>query len=232
MNSEDFRRNFAQSYLGIIPSIIAPYLKGAGYWDRLDLNNPQTLIPGTSPSFHQDGTVSICLQLKLIDRFEAIHVRIPWREDMDEDPNFCFSRHPRFGMVYTEDTIGFLRRFPQRHYHRGYCPRACNMVVPNAYSSITQSSTNSPPVVWSVFNPNYKTLKEALEILEDGIRIGVPIERQLGICLEAGRRFPRIVYRNEIVGFIQNGDPIVYSDSSDACRDYITKVTGKIPKVK
>ncbi len=232
MTPDDFRRNFAQSYLGLNPSAIADQLKSLGTWDRIDLTSKSALIPATTPAFWSGGSVQLAVCVKTIDdQYLTQTIVMPWLSDMDERQEICYSHHPRLGMVHTEDSIGFLRRSPQRQYSRGYTPRYCNITVPNSYTAI-QARSSSVAVIWSVFNPNYRTLAEALDVLDAGIRLGVAIAPLMGLCLEQGKRYPRLVYRQEIVGFIQNGDPIVYEGCSDACRDYIIKVTGKMPKIK
>jgi hypothetical protein len=231
MTPEDFRRNFQQSYLGIVPSVLAGPLKEAGLWERLDLNNKQALLPATTPQ-HGPSGMSLNVVLKFIDdTYMAYPVMIPWVEDFDEKTELCDARHPRIGMTESEDTIVFLRRYPKREYHRGYCPRSTSLCAFNAVgAALVRSST--PSVVWNVFNPVYRTLNEAMDILESGLRIGVVLGRFLGIVIEQSKKYPRLVYRHEVVGIVQNGDPIVYEDSSMVARDYIAKVTGKIPKVK
>lgn len=231
MTPEDFRRNFAQSFLGIHPSAISDQLKTLGVWDRIELISNPPLIPASTPQF-AGGIVQVSVILKLIDdQYQVHNVQMPWQQDMDEKVEICYSHHPRLGMVQTEDSIGFLRRSPQRQYNRGYSPRFCSIYVPNGYTAIS-SRTSSHAVVWSVFNPNHRTLAEALDMLDAGLKLGVVIAPLLGVCIEQGKRYPRLVYRQEIVGFIQNGDPIVYEGCSDACKDYIIKVTGKMPKIK
>jgi hypothetical protein len=150
---------------------------------------------------------------------------------LDEDSSFCYSQHPRLGLVNTSDSIGYLRRYPKRQYNRGYTPGSCQLTVPNNYTA-EQARASSMAVVWSVFNPDHKTLPEALDILDSGKRLGVVLAPYLGVCLEQGRRYPRLVYITDFIGFIQNGDPVIYEGTSDDARDYIIKVTGKIPKVK
>jgi hypothetical protein len=232
VNADDFRRNFQQSYLAIHPSAIATQLKALTLWDNLDLTLKQNLIPATTPNYVQIGQVDLTVVLKNIDdTYRTVHVSVPWKADLDEDTSFCYSQHPRLGMVSTGDSIGYLRRFPKRQYNRGYTPGFCSLSIPNQYTAEAQRA-NSYSVVWSVFNPDHKTLPEALEILESGRKLGVVLAPYLGLCIEQGRKYPRLVYITDIVGFVQNGDPVIYEGTSDDARDYIIKVTNKIPKVK
>lgn len=232
MNAEDFRRNFAQSYLAIHPSAISKQLKAIGVWDNLDLTSTLPLIPATTPNFTISGQVNLgCIIKSIDDTYKAIPISLAWQENLDEDITFCYSQHPRLGMVNTSDSIGYLRRYPRRAYNRGYTPGACSIVIPNSYTAM-EARVSSMAVVWSVFNPDHKTLSEALDILDSGRRLGVVLAPFLGLCLEQGRKYPRLVYINEIIGFIQNGDPVIYDGTKDDARDYIIKVTGKIPKVK
>ena len=232
MNAEDFRRNFAQSFLAVQPSAIATSLKAAGVWDNADFTGQRPMIPCTTPSFTNNGQVHLAAVVKCIDdTYKAVPVTLTWKNDLDQDTSICDSRHPRIGMVNNPDSIAFLRRFPQRSYNRGYAPRACSIHIPNSYTA-DACRTTTHAVIWSVYNPDYKKLPEALDILDAGRRIGVVLAPYLGICLEQGRKYPRLAYQTDIIGFIQNGDPVIYDYVTEDARDYIIKITGKIPKIK
>jgi len=165
------------------------------------------------------------------DSFATATLRMEFTNDDDENPNKIFSYHPTLGMVHTSDSIGFIRRMPHRQDCRGYTPRSCNMYVPNpGVASAVRSGT--PCVVWNVYNPFFYTLPEAMDILEQGSRLGCVLAPLLGVVLDTGRKYPRLVYREEFVGFVLNGDPYVYDGTNDVVKDYIYKSTGKIPKVK
>jgi len=230
MNKEDFRRNFSHSFLGVVPSALQAQL--ASVWDTLDLQGPSPLIPCTMPAFAGD-TVQMHASIKLGDRYISTPVTMSWEEDLDENPNLMYSHHPaQLGMVQAGDTFIYVRRQPQRQVNRGYCPRYCLTWCPNPSSSMHSVESNSRPVIWHIFNPYRKTLSEALDLIDDGLKTGVVLDTWLGVFVEEGRRYPRIAYRNTVIGIIQNRVPVVYEGTSDVARDYILKVTGIFPKVK
>src|ERR1044072_7457020 len=100
MNADDFRRNFAQSYLGVQPSAIAESLKQAKVWDNADFGLKGALIPCTTPAFEVGGMVRLSAIVKCVDEtYTAVLVTLPWKNDLDQDTSICNSHHPRLGMV-------------------------------------------------------------------------------------------------------------------------------------
>lgn len=236
MNREDFRRNFQQSYFGLQPSLAKSAI--AQYWHNLDLSSPNPLIPCTSPQFSNSngGTCTVMGIFKQIDgTILTAPVTFPWKDDIDEDTGVMYAQHPsRLGMIQGRDTAVFIRRWPQRNYNRGYTPRSCNVWAPNFYTVKDEGgvSASDPVIIWHVFNPYTKSLDDALDILDSGEKIGVVLGPWLAVCLEQGKKYPRLAYRDEIIGFVQNREPVVYMDTTEIARDYVLKMTGKYPKVK
>jgi hypothetical protein len=237
MNWEDFRRNFAQSYFGLQPSVLKSLMVDH-QWNELDLSAEKPLIPCTCPSFGTNKSqvsVTCVFKTRSGSAYQNQYI-IPFKDDIDEDPNFMVGAHPpRLGMVQSKETFSFIRRPAQRQYNRGYSARSCTSWVPNLYTVQKEGLSVHPGdlhTVWHVYNPYVKTFPEALDILEAGEKIGVVLAPSLGVYIEIGRKYPRLAYRNDTVGFVINGEPVVYSSVSEVARDYILKITGIFPKVK
>lgn len=231
MNSADFRRNFTQSYFGIKPSFVRQYVSEGFTSSFKDTD----WLPCTGPLI-SDGDLRFQMLVKLDGMgIEVIPVRLPWQDDMDENTDIMQCQHPLvLGMVQAADTCVFLRRYPKRDYHRGYNPRACTVWVPNLYALKDGHplSANSRHIVWSVYNPHYPLWDDAVTMLSSGDKLGIPLAPWLGIFLDAGKKYPRIAYRTEVVGFIADNEPVVYADSPEVCLDYIHKITGKTARIK
>jgi hypothetical protein len=230
MNSTDFQRNFAQSYFGLVPAHLKAILP-PNMWESLDLSSNRARIPCTTPNFGSHTAFDAAVILKLGDEYMHHHVNLPWTNDMDQDPKIMDPNHPDLGMIQHSDTCVYLRRHAVRGYNRGHHPRSCNIVIFND-RLVGGISISSPSVIWGVFNPSYYSWDNAILALESGTKLGVVLSRFLGIFLDEGRRYPRIAYRDDVVGFVQNNQPVVYDYTTQDVRDYIFKITGKQVKVK
>jgi hypothetical protein len=236
MNLEDFRRNFAQSYFAVHASFFRNQFSD-DEWANLDLTSKVPVIPCTMPTPVSNSMLGVRGITRIKNNTFGRSFEFRWVKDMDEDSSVMLTKAPRLGMVSAYDTAVFIRRAAVRQYNRGYVPRSCQSYIANPQAYMWKGLGGQPTpsdqeVIWRIYNPLYKEFGEAVDIINRGERIGVPLSRLLAVVVEERRKNPLIVYRDEVIGFCQNGGITLYDSTTDAQRDYVVKTTKAHIKIK
>lgn len=147
---------------------------------------------------------------------------IPWRNAVMD---LSFGT-PDLGMVNSNDTIIYLYRQAPREPHRGYRPGATNHTLFNGWqirTVVPRLDPGNATVIQKLFFPEYYEVKEALEELRQGRRVGCALSRNLGLFTQSGMKYPGIAYRRNTIGYLEDEKraviPKMYLDALSHVRD-------------
>jgi hypothetical protein len=148
----------------------------------------------------------------VLGQAHAIH----WRQAMD---TLSFGT-PDLGMVNGDHTIIYLHQTSPRQPHRGYRPNAVTQSVFNAWAL---RKTGKIPtgqdreVLKNLFFPRFYELKEAIEQLNSGARVGCALSPKVALYTNSADKYPSIAYRRNTIGFLESDRkaviPRVYADA-------------------
>jgi hypothetical protein len=180
--------------------------------------------------------VRCLLKSKFDDTVSPHKLVLPWKENIDQDMSFMRSQVPSIGMIQGTYTATYVSRVPTRDTPRGHAPRFCKFETINATVLGNLGIGNGGDIlgVWRVFNKLYFPWHQAVDHIESGKYIGVAVDRFLALGVLPNRRYTQIFFKNlGSVGFIQGGQPVLFSGTSTpALKEYVKKLSGIDPAEK
>jgi hypothetical protein len=241
MNRQDFQRNFQWSYFGLVaaPKLLAQ-LASNGITPRegYDLT-PGLIIPAYQPAINSSETsmvVYVVLKLTEPDTYVRKRLTLPWKPDCDEDGEYMLSGVPSVGMIQGRYSAIYVSRVPARDTPRGFSPKYSRVASVNHALMRSEGLVNydDDSLVWRVYNKVFYTWAESISQIDEGQILGAAVDKFLAVGVTIGRPHTQIFYKGSgAVGYVDNGTPYVYPDSSTySLREYIRKIAGIMPEVR
>lgn len=210
-NMADFSRYYANSYVGyrgsdsahVNPAMVGPLERG----------NNSILIR--------------CLE-KMDKGFNmGAYFSIDWntlKKQID------FGR-PDIGMLDDGPTVIFASYNTPRQAHKGFRIRELQMEQFNGWDIRGQYRAAYPSNdryewLWTVYNPDYRRLKEAYDDIQSGKRVGQALSRMIGIYSVAKSPHPLLAYKRWTVGYMENPTLIRVFPLYQAYSEDIKRQTG------
>ena len=109
---------------------------------------------------------------------------------------------PDVGMTQHGKNLKYLMARSRRDHHRGLRTNAVDSVFFNGWDS--RNYNQRVPVndwVWNVFNPKYWDADTAYKDILGGSAVGLPLSMRMGIVAIKGESNPRLVYKQDSVGW-------------------------------
>lgn len=208
-NLHDFARYYASSWVGWHPSdgaFIVPAF--VGQWLGEDQLNLRFLSKAPGGGFTVGN-----------------HTPTSWTE-VKAHIDFGI---PDIGLYQDGPTIMYGSYASPRSPHKGYRPR--NLVVSdfNQWAirrKYTRSSRDSYDWVWLAFNPEHKTLAQALDLIGKGSVVGIPISRTIGIYTLPKFKYPLLSYKRWTVGYVTDAYTVYIKPQYADYQTEIARQTG------
>lgn len=134
--------------------------------------------------------------------------------------------HPRLGMVSTENSVLYTYIVPTRQYKKGVSSGRLNI---RAFHSkeLCPEKDALQLFVSNIFNNKYYSLDELLSKFKLGEKVGGAISPRLGLILRKGIKHPLFVYREHIVGSLDDSYNVKLLPSFHLYKNYIERTVNK-----
>jgi len=184
-NINDFSRYYANAWIG---------------WHPTDA---EFVVPEYVGALRADGNVQLRSLSKLSEGGFSVgeNTRVSWNELL-KHADFGL---PPIGMYVDGPTLIYGSYSTPRTPKKGYRPRDITIHEFNNWSirnKYVRSGRDEYSWIWHSFNPEYKTLSQALDTLDSGEAVGVPISRTLGVYTLPKSKHPLLAYKRWTVGYV------------------------------
>lgn len=136
-------------------------------------------------------------------------------KDMNSRKDIIFGT-PELGMFRNKDTIAFAAKRAVRGSSRGLRQNLLSFHGFNDWdireTSIGIVSANNlarHDVVWNIYNPQYEGAHSAINKLNEGVRVGIPISRQFGLYTVATSPNINLAYKRWRVGYLRTWEIVL-----------------------
>jgi hypothetical protein len=191
---QDFSRYYGNSWVG---------------WHPTDAAHIQPMYVGSMRNNNTEVTVRALSKLSTGFEVEG-YTYINW-QDLKDHIDFGL---PPIGMYREGPTFVYAAYSSPRSPRKGYRPRDLHLCEFNSWAirkNYARGSRDSYDWVWHTFNPEYPPLAKAIETLNSGESVGVPISRTLGVYTLPNYRYPMLAYKRWNVGYVVDYATIMIS---------------------
>jgi hypothetical protein len=124
---------------------------------------------------------------------------------------------PRFGMREVRNTCVYAYVSPHRNTARGYQANQITLMDFNSWYSRSKVGIiqgNHPELICETFNPTFTTPRLGIARLEEGSKIGVAVNFNVGLFTKPDCPNPLIAYRRHVAGHVDGERAVVFNHFS------------------